>query len=332
MEMAKVQNPSLSRQLDNVDDRHRSLRAWLQAYGVVVFAAALVIAVEVGNPAFLSFGNFADLLSQWAPAGLIAIGMTYVVIAGGFDLSLAATFSFCSVIAAAAARENPPAFALALAIVAGAAVGFANGYIIARFKVNPFATTLGTGYVVTGVTFVFSQNAAFVVANPSFAILGAGRFMGVPYSGMVLILSMLIASFVLSRTIYGTVLYAVGGNTEASRLSGIRVGLVVGSTYVLLGVITGLAGYISASQLSSAQANMDPNILFDVFTIVVVGGTPLRGGAGAIWRTIVGLVIIAAITNGFVLLDIDPFYQNIIKGLIIVVALIVDRGLRRSAL
>jgi ribose transport system permease protein len=327
MEMTKPEHFS-----PRQDGAQRRVRILAREYGVVLLAAVLVLAVQVGNPAFLSFGNFANLLSQWAPAGLISIGMTYVVISGGFDLSVAATFSFCSVIAAAAAGEYSPTFAFALALIAGGAIGLINGFIVARFKVNPFAATLGTGFVVTGITFVFSQNAAFVVANPAFAILGAGRLMGVPYSGMVLVLSMLIASFVLSRTIYGTVLYAVGGNIEASRLSGINVPLVIGGTYVLLGVATGLAGYISASQLSSAQANMDPNILFDVFTIVIVGGTPLGGGAGAVWRTVVGIIIIAAITNGFVLLDINPFYQNIIKGLIIVVALIVDTGLRRSAL
>jgi ribose transport system permease protein len=160
-----------------------------------------------------------------------------------------------------------------------------------------------------GMTFVFTKNAAFIVDRTDFGIIGAGRWHGIPYSGMLLVVTLAIAGLVLSRTIYGHVIYAVGGNIEASRLSGLRVPLIVGSTYVLLGALTGIAGFISASQLSSAQANMDPNILFDVLTIVIVGGTPLGGGVGSIGRTAIGLLLIATITNGFILLDINPFEQ-----------------------
>src|SRR6202007_2872514 len=128
------------------------------------------------------------------------------------------------------------------------------------------------------------------------------------------------------RTTYGEAVYAVGGNYEASRLSGIRVRTVVGSSYVLLGGCVGIAGSITASQLSSAQANLDPIIIFDVLTIVVVGGTSLAGGSGAMWRTAVGLAIIATISNGFVLLDISPYYQSVLKGYIIVGALALATG------
>jgi ribose transport system permease protein len=121
----------------------------------------------------------------------------------------------------------------------------------------------------------------------------------------------------------------VGGNPEASKLSGIPADFIIASTYILLGAGVGLSGFISASQLNSAQANLDPRILFDVLTIVIVGGTSLGGGVGSIWRTVVGLVIIATITNGFVLLDVSPFYQDVIKGLIIVGALILDSIARR---
>ena len=310
--------------------RSARLGALFQVYGIAVVALVLVAAVAIGNPAFLSVSNIANLLSQWAPAGLMAIGMTLVVIAGGFDLSLAAVYSFCAVVAAAVGQEHAPMIAFGAAMLAGLVVGIVNAFLVARFEVNPFITTVGTGFVVTGLTFVFTRNAAFVVADPLFATLGSGRWGGLPYSGMLLIGTMLVVSLVLSRSIYGSLLYAVGGNPEASRLSGIRVPLVIGSTYALLGALTGMAGFISASQLSSAQANMDPNIMFDVMTIVVVGGTPLGGGIGSIWRTMVGLVIIAAISNGFVLLDIDPFYQSIIKGVIIVGALVLDSGLKRA--
>jgi ribose transport system permease protein len=298
-------------------------------HAISIMAAVLVVAVWIGNPEFLSFFNVANMLSQWAPAGLMAIGMTYVILAGGFDLSLSAGYSFCAVVAAVVAQNQSPVVAFVAAIVAGGFIGLVNALLIARFEVNPFITTVGTGFIFTGVTFVMTGNAAFTVAEPAFGVLGSGRIYGVPYSGILLIVCLAFAAFVLSRTIFGHVIYAVGGNPEASRLSGLRVPLIVGAAYVLLGILTGIAGFISASQLSSAQANMDPNILFDVMTIVIVGGTPLGGGVGSIGKTIVGLIIIATISNGFVLLDISPFYQNIIKGVLIVGALVLDSSLKR---
>jgi ribose transport system permease protein len=307
----------------------RIVARYLQHYGIGVIAVILVAIVAVGNPAFLSLTNITNMLSQWAPAGLMAIGMTYVIIAGGFDLSIAAVFSFSAVVAAAVGQEQSFVVALGAAVVAGAFVGMINAALIARFNINPFITTVGTGFIITGITFVFTKNAAFIVDRADFSIIGAGRWHGVPYSGMLLIVSLAVAGPLLSRTIYGHVIYAVGGNIEATRLSGLRVPLIVGSTYVLLGALTGIAGFISASQLSSAQANMDPNILFDVLTIVIVGGTPLGGGVGSIGRTAIGLVLIATITNGFVLLDINPFYQNIIKGVLIVGALVLDSILKK---
>jgi len=301
----------------------------LQDYGVALAALLLVIIVAIGNPAFLSAANINNMLSQWSPAGIMAIGMTLVILAGGFDLSISSGFAFCAVIAAMIGQQTSPILALLGSITVGTLIGSINATLVSAFKINPFITTVGTGFVINGLSLVVTRNAAFIVSDPAFGILGAGRWHGIPYSGMLLIVLFPIAGLILSRSVYGHMIYAVGGNAEASKLSGIRADLVVASTYILLGAGVGLAGFISASQLNSAQANLDPRILFDVLTIVIVGGTSLGGGVGSIWRTVVGLVIIATITNGFVLLDISPFYQDVIKGLIIVGALILDSTLRR---
>jgi ribose transport system permease protein len=301
----------------------------LQDYGVALAALLLVVIVATGNPAFLSPANINNMLSQWSPAGIMAIGMTLVILAGGFDLSISSGFAFCAVIAAIIGQQTSPILALLGSIAAGTVIGLINATLVSVFKINPFITTVGTGFVINGLSLVVTRNAAFIVSNPAFGILGAGRWHGIPYSGMLLIVLFPIAGLVLSRSVYGHMIYAVGGNAEASKLSGIRADLIVASTYIFLGAGVGLAGFISASQLNSAQANLDPRILFDVLTIVIVGGTSLGGGVGSIWRTVVGLVIIATITNGFVLLDISPFYQDVIKGLIIVGALILDSMLRR---
>ena len=305
--------------------------AAFRTYGILVAFVILVVVVSIGNPAFLSQGNIFNMLSQWAPAGIMAVGMTYVILTGGFDLSVASGYSLCAVVAAGVGQMTDPAFAFLAAIAAGFVVGLLNAVLVVGVNINPFITTVGTGFILGGVTYVVTKNAAFVVPDMAFGDLGAGRWHGFPYSGMMLLGFLLIGGLVLAKTVYGEAIYAVGGNREASRLSGIRVRSVIGSTYVLSGVCMGVAGMITASQLNSAQANLDPVIIFDVLTIVVVGGTSLAGGFGSMWRTAVGLGIIATISNGFVLLDISVFYQDIIKGSIIVGALALDVLARRLA-
>jgi ribose transport system permease protein len=301
----------------------------VRVYGIILTLVILLAVVAIGNPAFLSQQNILNMLSQWAPAGIMAVGMTFVILTGGFDLSVASGYSLCAVVAAYVGQSYPPSLAFAAAIVVGLLFGLANGFLVAVVRINPFITTVGSGFIINGVALVMTENAAFLVDNPDFATLGAGRWHGIPYSGVLLVVFLVVFGLILARTIYGEAIYAVGGNYEASRLSGIRVRAVLASTYVVLGGCVGLAGSIAASQLSSAQANLDPGIIFDVLTIVVVGGTSLSGGSGAMWRTAVGLGIIATISNGFVLLDISPYYQSIIKGAIIVAALALDTGLTR---
>jgi ribose transport system permease protein len=315
MSKTEVLAPGPSRQTANW---RAQLPTLIRVYGIVLTLVLLLTVVTIGNPAFISQQNVFNMASQWAPAGIMAVGMTFVILTGGFDLSVASAYSLCAVVAAYVGQTHAPSVAFAAAIAVGLLFGLANGI-----------TTVGSGFIINGVALVMTQNAAFLVDNEDFGILGAGRWHGVPYSGMLLVIFLVVFGFILARTIWGEAIYAVGGNYEASRLSGIRVRTVVASTYVLMGGCVGLAGCISASQLSSAQANLDPGIIFDVLTIVVVGGTSLSGGSGAMWRTAVGLGIIATISNGFVLLDISPYYQSIIKGSIIVAALALDTGLTR---
>jgi len=301
----------------------------LRIYGIILTLVLLLAVVTAGNPAFVSQQNIFNMLSQWAPAGIMAVGMTFVILTGGFDLSIASGYSLCAVVAAYVGQGYPPTIAFAAAIGVGLTFGLVNGLLVAVVRINPFITTVGSGFVINGIALVMTENAAFLVDDPAFGELGAGRWMGIPYSGMLLVAFLVVFGLILARTVYGEAIYAVGGNYEASRLSGLRVRAVVASAYVVLGGCVGLAGSIAASQLSSAQANLDPGIIFDVLTIVVVGGTSLSGGTGAMWRTAVGLGIIATISNGFILLDISPYYQSIIKGSIIVAALALDTGLMR---
>ncbi|TFC19733.1 ABC transporter permease [Cryobacterium algoritolerans] len=298
----------------------RAARAF-RSYGIVGALALLVAAITIAQPGFLAYGNLMNILSQWAPVAIMGIGMTYVVITGGFDLSVGAIYSLCAVTAAAIGRTEAPVVAFTVAILAGMIAGAANGFVVTGLRVNPFIATLGTSLIISGVTLVLTGNAAFVVDFEPFTVLGSGRLLGVPYSGMLMVALMIVAGFVLSYTPFGQSIYAVGGNAEASRLAGIRTSLVTGSSYAISGLAAGIAGVITASQLSSAQPNLNPNLVFDVLTVVIVGGTSLTGGRGAIWRTAIGVAILATLQNGFNLLDVDAYYQNIIKGVIIIAAL-----------
>lgn len=313
---------------------HDTSGRWVQllrTYGIVLALLILLVVVTVGNPGFLNFTNLMNISSQWAPAGIMAVGMTLVIITGGFDLSVGAIYSLTAVIAAAAGQHYSAAFSFTLAIAAGLLLGLVNGGLITLAQVNPFIATLGTSFAITGIALVATGNVAFVVDNPEFSILGAERWNGIPYSGMLLVAFLIIGGLVLWNTTYGKKIYAVGGNPEASRLAGIHTRWITASTYVISGGCAGVAGVITASQLSSAQPYLNTNIVFDVITVVVVGGTSLAGGYGAMWRTAVGLAILATLQNGFNLLNVDPYYQTIIKGVIIVGALALDAYAQRLA-
>lgn len=282
----------------------------LTAYVPIVTLILLVAAVTAMNPKFLSMINLVNMLSQWAPAGIIAAGMTYVVLTGGFDLSVAAAFSFTAVVAAVVGQSFDPTVAFAAALFVGMCFGAINGFLVAFVKLNPYIATVGTGFMLSGLALLLTNSAAIGVNNSDFGELGIGRIFGIPYSALLLIAVYVLLASVLTHTTYGAAIYAVGGNYEASRLAGIRVRLVTASAYVVFGACSGLAGSITASRLQSAQANIDPGMIFDVLTIVVVGGTTLGGGVGSVWRTAVGLGIIATLSNGFVLLGISPYYLD----------------------
>jgi ribose transport system permease protein len=305
---------------------------FLHSYGIVISLVLLVALVTVADPAFLSLANIANMLGQWAPAGIMAVAMTYVVIARGFDLSLASGFSLCAITAATIAAQGsgtPLAFVAALGV--GIAIGCFNALLVCGLSINPFIATVGTGFILLGLDIITTPNTYITVEQAGFDRLGAATWHGMYYKGMLLIAFLIAGEFVLVKTRFGQYLYAIGGNPEASRFSGLYVRTLTGVTYIFSGFTMGVAGILAASQLSSAQAQMEPTIVFDVIAIVVLGGTSLAGGFGAIWRTAVGLAIIATISNGFTLLGLNPFYQGIVKGTVIILAVAFEGWARRLA-
>ena len=229
-------------------------------YGVLVALAALLIAMGIGSPSFLRLHNFFNILSQWTPVGIMAVGATYVILAGGFDLSAASGFALCAVVAAALATKGwPPEIDFLAALVVGVAIGAVNAFLVVGLKINPFIATLGSGFH-TCQACLSSLSKILSSWSSSRDLTRLGQDLGTafPIPGMVLIGFLAIGGIVLAKTPYGQWVYAVGGNPEASRLFGIRVGLVVATTYVFSGFCMGGAAAVSTSQLSYSASQQDP--------------------------------------------------------------------------
>jgi ribose transport system permease protein len=312
-------------------DRRRLASGVAVEFGIVWVLLVLVVVSAILYPGFLDVGNLRNVLSQNAPIGIVAAGMTFVMIAGGFDLSVGAIVALVAVVYAKLAGTMPLAPAALLALLAGTGVGVFNGLVVTRLRVNPFVATLGSGSIVGGLAFLLSQSQSITVERPSFMTLGNEAWLGVPIAVWLLILVIAVAGVLLQRTAFGASVYAVGGNTEASRLAGIAVGRVRVTTYAISGLLAALAGLLLVSRLATAQADMGGTVALDAIAIVVIGGTSLLGGEGAIWRTAVGLLVLAVLNNLFNSLALDTNWQAVIKGTIVIAAVAVDALVRHRS-
>jgi ribose transport system permease protein len=293
-------------------------------YGMFWVLVVLLIAAEPVYSGFYEVQNIKNLLSQAAPVGIVAVGMTFVIIAGGFDLSVGSIFALGAVFFASLAPHMPLFADGLLTALIGASAGAVNGIIVTKLKVNPFVATLGTASMFGGAAFIYSHSAPFTVYKSGFETLGTGSWGGFPISIYLMIIAFVLGGIVLSRRVYGRSIYAIGGNDEAARLAGLRVDVLRGSTYVITGLCSAIGGMILASRLGVGQADMGANVALDSIAIVVIGGTSLLGGEGAMWRTAVGLLIIATLTNIFDSLAISNNYQLVVKGAIVIGAVALD--------
>jgi ribose transport system permease protein len=303
--------------------------AAVRRYGVVLVLVALLVILGITSPTFFRATNFANILAQWAPVGTMAVGTTYVILAGGFDLSVAAGFAFCAVIAAGLGQSGvPPSLAFLAAIASGIVIGSVNAILVVGLKINSFVATLASGFVLTSLPYLIVASPFIEVDQPGFDALGTGGWHGIPYTGLILIGFLVVFGTILAKTQYGHLLYAIGGNAEIARLGGIPVRRVASSTYVLSGLCVGTAASLATSQLSYSASDQDPALVFDVIVGVIVGGTSLAGGVGSMWQTAVGLAILAVLQNGLNLFDVNTFYQYIIKGCLIIGAVSLDVWVR----
>ena len=303
---------------------HRAL-VLARQYGIVWVTVALFVVLSFASDVFLSKQNLLNVLDQQSTVLIVAAAMTLTLIAGGFDVSLSAVYLLGGV---TALRIENDTGSIVLGVAAGLAVGLAagcaNGLISTVGRINSFIATLATSFIYFGLAFVISDRSILRASDPGFSDVARTKVLDVAMSSWIAIVWVLVLWFVLDRTRFGRHVYASGGNAEAARLAGVRVSLVQASTFALAGLAAGLAGVLVASRTSTAQASDDFSFIFGVIAAVVVGGTSILGGEGNVWRSVLGAFFIAFMINGFNLLGVDPVYQRIIQGAIILGAVGID--------
>lgn len=298
---------------------------FLQRYAVLIMIVILMAALSFASDAFLTVTNLLNILNQSAPLAIVACAVTLVVIGGGFDLSTGPIFGVAAVVSAWMAVNVDPYLAIAAAAAVGLSLGIVNGLIITGLKIHSFLATLATGLVYRGLALLITGGFFITISGvDEFLALGRMRIGPVRLPVLILVAFALLIGVVLNRTTLGRYIFAVGGNEEAARLSGVRVNLVKISTFAFSGLAAGLAGAILAARIGSGQPEAGFLLELNAIAAVILGGTSIYGGSGAVWRSVAGVYLIALINNGFNILDANPFFRDLTTGVIIVLAVAIS--------
>ncbi|MDI0274027.1 ribose ABC transporter permease RbsC [Bacillus safensis] len=292
--------------------------------GLIILAAI----VSILNPAFLEPLNILNLLRQISINALIAFGMTFVILTGGIDLSVGAILALSSALTAGFIVSGmDPILAIIVGCIIGAVLGMVNGLLITKGKMAPFIATLATMTIFRGLTLVYTDGNPItgLGSNYAFQLFGRGYFLGIPVPAITMLLTFIVLWVLLHKTPFGRRTYAIGGNEKAALISGIKVPRVKIMIYSLAGFMSALAGAILTSRLNSAQPTAGTSYELDAIAAVVLGGTSLSGGRGRIVGTLIGVLIIGVLNNGMNLLGVSSFYQSVVKGIVILIAVLLDR-------
>ena len=300
--------------------------------GLTLFFVVLIIVMIIMEPRFLQVGNLLSILKAASIIGIIACGMTAVMIGGGFDLSVARVAAFCGVLVVIL-QDMGPFPAIALTLLAAAAIGAVNGTLIVKAKVNPFVVTLGMFAIAGSAALLLTGGNVLYDLSPWMKWIGQGTFGPIPKIAVWFIIVLALTHVLLSRTRIGRYIYATGGSYEASRLAGIHVDRVVAGTFVLVALLSGWAGIVLTSRLDSASPIALPGGELDAIAATIIGGTKLSGGEGSVIPgTLIGVLILSFIGNALILLGVDPYWQGVAKGAIIIVAVAFATFQKRFAL
>ncbi len=316
--------------------------AFLKKYAIIGILLLFVILLSLlTRGTFLQPQNLINVIRQVAAIGIIATGMTFVIIINGIDLSVGSIVAVSAVVSTSLAQspqasvimypglQLPVIVAILSGLLAGALLGLINGSLIAGFGIAPFIATLGMMTAARGLALIYSGGRPVSRLTPAFNFIGQGDFLFLPVPIWILAIVAVGAHVVLNFTRFGRHTYAIGGNEQAARVSGIHLNRVKVGIFTLSGLLAGLAGMVLASRIGSGNPQLGTGIELDAITAAVIGGTSFNGGVGTIWGTIVGALIIGIINNGLDLLGVSPFMQQVVKGSIIVLAIIIDERKNR---
>lgn len=308
-------------------------RSWALArqMGILGPFVVLFVVLAVSSAPFLTGTNLLDLFDQQSTILIVAAASTLVLISGGVDLSIGAVYALSGLVAAKLTSHMDPYAAMTLAVLAGVVIGLINGALVTVWRINALIATLATSYAVSGLATIIGGGTVLIVSNPRFTTLGNASLGPVKVTTLLALAVIAVLWVLLSAGSYGRALFAVGGNEEAARLSGIRTARVKVIAYSLSGAAAAFGGVLIASRVGSGEADQgtETSLVFLVLAGIVIGGTSLLGGEGAVWRSCVGILFLALINNGFVLLSLNGVYEQIIEGLLIVLAVAGDSW-RRS--
>ena len=288
----------------------------------------IVVVITILNPSFMTTDNILNIFRQVSISALIAFGMTFVILTGGIDLSVGSTLALTGAIAATLlASGTDPILTMLVTLLLGAILGAVNGVIIAKGKVAPFIATLATMTIYRGLTLVYTEGRPVSGLGDalSFQMLGKGYFFGIPVPVMTMVIAFFALWFIMHKTTFGRRVYAVGGNEHAAKLSGINADRIKIAVYSLTGMLAALSALILTSRLNSAQPTAGTSYELDAIAAVVLGGTSLTGGKGWIFGTLVGALIIGVLNNGLNLIGVSSFFQQVVKGAVILIAVLIDR-------
>ena len=298
-----------------------------------ILLAFIVVCILFGilTPVFFNPLNILNVIRQVSIIGVIAVGMTFVILLGGIDLSVGSVVAFTGIIAAGFQVKWGGSLFLSIFIplLVGGGIGFLNGFISTKGGLHPFIVTLGTMSIFRGATLLVAKGRPISGMSKSFRFIGAGMIGPIPFPVILFLGSVIIAAIILRRTVFGRYIYAIGGNEEAALLSGIRVDRYKVSAFTILGFLSALSGLILTSRLNSGELVAGEGYELDVIASVVIGGTSMMGGEGGVYGTLIGALLIGVISNGLNLLGVQPYWQMIVRGSIIILAVLMDKMKRR---
>ena len=295
-------------------------------YAVLILIILLMIILTISSDAFLTPRNLLNILNQNAPLAIIACALTMVIIVGGFDLSTASIFAVASVSAAWIAININPYLALAATPIIGIVLGYINGIIITSLKVHSFLSTIATSLVFRGLAILITGGFLIPVRMKEFTWLGREKIFEVHVAVFVLLIFIFLSTFILNRTTIGRYIFAIGGNEDAAILSGIKVNWIKIFAFSFCGFAAGIAGAIQVSRISLGTSQAGLGMELQAIAAVILGGTSIYGGSGAVWRSVAGVMLLALINNGFNILNADPFYKDLTTGIIIIAAVALTSG------